>query len=72
VYGNKEEYDRAIADYTQALKLDPKYALAYSNRGFAYEQKGQKTLAIQDYEKALAIAPSNEWVQDAFKRLRGW
>lgn len=26
---------RAIADYTEAIRLDPQYALAYNNRGLA-------------------------------------
>src|SRR6267378_1977540 len=30
-YHDKKEYDRAIADYDQAVKLDPNYARAYYN-----------------------------------------
>ncbi len=29
------DYDRAIADYDEAIKLNPKFALAYNNRGNA-------------------------------------
>ena len=32
----KGEYDRAIADFNEAIRLDPKYAVAYNNRGEAY------------------------------------
>jgi tetratricopeptide (TPR) repeat protein len=39
-YRNKGDYDRAIADYNQAIRLDPKYAAAYNNRGRAYADKG--------------------------------
>ncbi len=35
-YEKKGEYDRAIADYEQAIRLNPRYALAYSGRGNAY------------------------------------
>jgi tetratricopeptide (TPR) repeat protein len=34
-YKDKGEVDRAIADYDQALRLDPKYVKAYINRGVA-------------------------------------
>ena len=40
-YINKGDYDRAIADYTEAIRLDPKYAIAYGNRGKAYRQGRQ-------------------------------
>ena len=33
-------YDRAIADYNEAIRLDPKFAMAFHNRGIAYHDKG--------------------------------
>src|SRR4051794_21411179 len=39
-YGGKGDYERAIADYNQAISIHPKYALAYNNRGLAYYSKG--------------------------------
>ena len=39
-YASKGDYDRAIGDYTEAIRLDPAWsALLYSNRGSAYEKK---------------------------------
>jgi len=40
-YEKKGEVDHAIADYTKAIALDPKYAFAYVNRGHAYGRKGE-------------------------------
>mgnify|MGYP001595382467 CR=1 FL=1 len=40
-YYNKGDYDRAIADYTRAIELDPKDAITYSNRGIVYYNKGE-------------------------------
>ena len=54
---NKGEYDRAIQDYNQALKIDPQYALSFNNRGNAYNSKGQHDRAIQDYDQAIKINP---------------
>ena len=34
-------------------------ALAYTNRGFAYGTKGQHDRAIQDYDQAIKLNPSN-------------
>ena len=44
---DKRDYDRALADYDQALKLDPKYALAHLNRGLLWH-------AASDYDRAIA------------------
>ena len=40
-YASKGDYDRAIADYDQAIQLDPKNAFAYNNRGNAYCEQGR-------------------------------
>ena len=38
---DKGDFDRAVADYNEAIRLDPKYALAYYNRGNAYYRQGR-------------------------------
>jgi tetratricopeptide (TPR) repeat protein len=52
------DYDRAIADLDQAIRLDPQYAIAYFNRGTAYGAKGEFDHAIADYDEYLRIDPS--------------
>jgi tetratricopeptide (TPR) repeat protein len=59
-YRLKGEYDRAIQDYGQAIKLDAKSATAYANRGVAYDNKGEYDRAIQDYDQAIKLKPSAE------------
>jgi tetratricopeptide (TPR) repeat protein len=59
-YRVKGEYDRAIQDYNQALKLDAKFALAFNNRGVAHDKKGDYDRAIQDYEQSIKLKPSPE------------
>src|SRR5882672_9868077 len=51
-YDAKGDLDRGIADYTEAIRLDPKYPKAYYNRGVAYEAKGDHDRAIADYSEA--------------------
>jgi tetratricopeptide (TPR) repeat protein len=58
-YFAKKDYDRAIADYTEAIRLDPKYVLAYINRGSAYKAKGDYDDAIGDYTEATTIDPED-------------
>ena len=58
-YRSKGENDRAIADYNEALRLDPKNAIAYANRGLAYRDKGDTDRAIADYTEAIRLDPKN-------------
>ncbi len=56
-YFEKGDYEHAIADYTEAIKLDPKFAAAYGNRCFAYYLKHDYDGAITDCNHAIAIDP---------------
>ena len=40
-------YDDAIAEYKKAIVMDPGFALAHSNLGNAYQQKGDMASAIR-------------------------
>ena len=51
------ETDRAIADYTAALKLDPKLAGALYGRGVAKLRKGDKKGGEADLAAAKAMRP---------------
>jgi tetratricopeptide (TPR) repeat protein len=57
-YHAKGDNDHAIAEYNQALQLDPSYAIAYNSRGNAYHDKGDNDLAIADYNRALQLDPN--------------
>ena len=46
--GNSEDYQGAIADYNQAIKLQPDDATAYNNRGLAKSESGDIKGAIAD------------------------
>lgn len=54
---DEARYDRAIEDYSKALKLDSKLTTAIINRGWAYYQKEDYETAKADFEAALKIDP---------------
>jgi tetratricopeptide (TPR) repeat protein len=62
------DYDRAIEDYSAALRIDADLTGAYTGRGLAYEGKADVDKAKGDYAKALAVAQEKEaddpWAQD--------
>ncbi len=49
--------DRAIADYTATIRLDPAHANAYYNRGNSYSSKGDTERAIADYSATIRLDP---------------
>ena len=51
------DLDRAMKDHDQALKLDPKNALAFNNRGIAKLKKGDKEGGEADIAKAKQLQP---------------
>ncbi|HEU5246831.1 MAG TPA: tetratricopeptide repeat protein [Candidatus Udaeobacter sp.] len=63
---NLEDYRKAVGYFDQAIRLDPDYALAYTERSEAWSFIGDLTgqhepawsNARSDAEKAVAIAPS--------------
>lgn len=49
--------DGAIADYTEAIRLNPQFADAYYNRGLTWKAKEDIDKAIADYSEAIRLNP---------------
>ena len=49
---DEDNYDAAIKDYSEAIKLKPGDADARRNRGVAYEELGNEAKAKADFLKA--------------------
>jgi len=56
-YVKTGDYDRAIANFNEAIRRDPKYAFAFSQRGLSYSRKGDYDRAIADLNEALRLDP---------------
>ncbi|MBI1916608.1 MAG: tetratricopeptide repeat protein [Planctomycetes bacterium] len=57
-YLHKKEYDKAIKDFTEAIR-DPKFATAFGNRGNAYLHKKEYDKAIKDFTEVIRLDPKN-------------
>ena len=53
----RREYDLAIPDQDQAIRLKPGFAQAYVDRAWCYVGKGDKTAAVASCEGAIRSAP---------------
>ena len=56
---NDTQSDKAIADCSQAIRLDPDGAAAFSGRAGAYRAKGQYDRAIEDMNQAIRLSPND-------------
>ena len=56
-YEAKDDYDRAIADYTKVLEIDATYTQARIHRGMALRGKGDHDRAIADYTRGNRAHP---------------
>ncbi|MEO8394558.1 MAG: tetratricopeptide repeat protein [Chloroflexota bacterium] len=54
---DEQDHEGQIADYTEAIRLNPHVAAAYYNRGLSLYQTGDYDGAIVDYSDALRIDP---------------
>jgi len=64
---SKGDHDRAIADFSDAIKFEPDNFLALHNRGLAYFKRCDFDKAVADYEELLRFIPNNN--DNATKKL---
>jgi tetratricopeptide (TPR) repeat protein len=57
--GEKDDFDRAIDDYTSAIQIDPKNAAYLEARGSVWLDKGEFDKAIADCNEANRLDPKN-------------
>ena len=57
LHHQKRDYDRAIAEYSNALIFDPDHAQTYYNRGTAYVRKHLYRRAISDFNQSIILNP---------------
>jgi tetratricopeptide (TPR) repeat protein len=60
LYARHDQVDRAIADDSRALLLDPTLADIFNARGELWLKKGDRPKAVQDFGAALKLDPNHE------------
>jgi tetratricopeptide (TPR) repeat protein len=54
-FGKAGLFDKAIEDFTMAIRINPSYSLAYNNLGYTYYLLGQRERALDGYNKAIEL-----------------
>jgi tetratricopeptide (TPR) repeat protein len=57
-YRLKAEYDKAIEDFNEAIRLRPQSPTTFNNRAVAYRNKGDLDHALADYNEAIRLNPN--------------
>nr|WP_036479467.1 tetratricopeptide repeat protein [Myxosarcina sp. GI1] len=68
-YFGQEQYDIAIRQYKEALKIYPEYVVALNNLANVYEKKQMVVKAVETYKEVLNIDPENKTAQQRTKSL---
>jgi tetratricopeptide (TPR) repeat protein len=58
------EYPQAIAAYSEAIRLSPRYSSLYYNRGISYHLNGKNKEAIADLQKAAQLFQEQGKISD--------
>lgn len=59
-YADKKQYDKAIADLTNAVKADNDYYKIYTHRGLVYYKLKKYEEALQDFNIAVPLMPKEQ------------
>jgi len=51
------DYQGVVADCGEAIRLDPKFAYAYTLRGIAFRARGNLPESLQDFDRTVELAP---------------
>ncbi len=59
-----KDYDKAITDCDEAIRLDPGFANAYGCRGLVWAGRSEFDKALADYTEAIRLNPRGGWVYE--------
>src|SRR5579871_708824 len=63
-YQAKEDYEHAIADYDESLRLVPGIMIVVKSRGMAHARKGDNDQSIEDLEQVLRVKGNDPQVTE--------
>jgi len=57
LYASKNDFEKAVKDYTKAIQIDKGQADIYFNRGLLYVKMKKYDLAVKDFDEAIKLNP---------------
>jgi tetratricopeptide (TPR) repeat protein len=59
-YNSKRQFVEAIADHTEAIRLNPQLSYAFAARGYAYLERGELDQALVDLTESIRLDPNSD------------
>ncbi len=69
VYGEQKLYDKALGDFTAAIRLTPREPNPYYDRALMYAALGDKARAIADFQKYISLATDAQLIEQARQQI---
>ncbi|MBS3818299.1 tetratricopeptide repeat protein [bacterium] len=66
----KDLWDEAIFRWKKVIQSNPESASAHNNLAVAYEKKGWRDKAEEQYKKALSLDPNNSYIQSNYEKFK--
>ncbi len=70
IYFQRQDYEKARAEFERAVLLNPDYANALYFLGLTYDELGENQLAIKAFETILTANPDHSLVIAVLSNLR--
>lgn len=68
-YVEKNEPDKALADFTRAIQINSQWTPAVFQRAQLHAKAGRKWEAVADYQRVLELFPGDQGALDGLKAL---
>jgi tetratricopeptide (TPR) repeat protein len=68
-YAQLKQFDKAIADFSKAITLNPQFENAYWARANVYENDGKYQLAINDYKEVIPLLKVNDGLAAVYSNI---
>jgi hypothetical protein len=62
----KHDHERAAAEYSEAIRIDPTYARAFVGRARTYTARADWSRAVSDFDQALLLDSTSRLASEAF------
>lgn len=66
IWKEKKEFDHALEDLNESIRLNPNYAIAFRNRASVWFEKGNKRRAHEDAEEAMRLNPAYRLLDEVY------